>query len=624
MSAITGIFYRDGRKVDPELIKKMNDKLSHRGPDGSAVWCEDSVALGHQMLWTTPESLHEKLPFHDEKAGLVITADARIDNRKDLSEELDIEDKENVSDSYFILKAYEKWGEKCLEYLLGDFAFAIWDKNEEKLFCARDHMGVKPFYYYLDDDMFVFGTEIKSLFCIPEVPKEINELQVVNFLAFIFKERQLTFYKDILRLPAAHYLNLTSRRNQLERYWKLDINKKIRLDNDKEYINAFNSIFTETVKCRLRSAFPVGSMLSGGLDSSFVTCTAQNILKDENRGDIKTFSAYFDGAPKSNERYFIEKVLSCHDFESYYIEADKIGPLDEIDEFFLYADQPVFPPNNFMGWNIYREANKNGVRVLLDGLEGDVTVSHGTGYLSELARKRKLKKFLFEVKCTSKRLGISQNEILLSIGFGVLVPNSIKRIVRHWRDSNSSNSPILKLIDKDLAESAQLIDKLKISGSDEVFDAHKRHYYSLRSCFFQHELEVVDSRASPFSIEIRHPFFDKRLIEFCLAIPTDQKYSNGWDRYIMRKAMSNIVPREIQWRKDKGNLSYNFNNSLVKYNKTILENTLFKNDILLKRYINKKEIQKIYNNYISGDNSQNIYLWNIVLLIIWLRKIEKI
>jgi len=108
MSAITGIFYRDGRKVDPELIKKMNDRLSHRGPDGSAVWCDGPVALGHQMLWTTPESLHEKLPFEDEESGLVITADARIDNRKELSEELDIEDKKNVSDSYFILKAYEK------------------------------------------------------------------------------------------------------------------------------------------------------------------------------------------------------------------------------------------------------------------------------------------------------------------------------------------------------------------------------------------------------------------------------------------------------------------------------------------------------------------------------------
>lgn len=137
MGAITGIFYRDGRSVKPEQIKEINDKLSHRGLNGSAVWTDGSVALGHQMLHTTPESLHEKLPFEDEDSGLVITADARIDNRKELSEMLGIEDREDVSDSYFILEAYQKWGEKCPDKLLGDFAFAIWDKNKKNYFVLK-------------------------------------------------------------------------------------------------------------------------------------------------------------------------------------------------------------------------------------------------------------------------------------------------------------------------------------------------------------------------------------------------------------------------------------------------------------------------------------------------------
>ena len=142
MSGITGIFRRDGQDVDQADINNMNDKISHRGPDGSRIWCEGQVAFGHQMLHTTPESLQEILPFEDKESGLVITADARIDNRKSLSLKLGIEDNKYVSDSYFILKAYEKWGEKCPEKLLGDFTFAIWDENRETLFCARDHMGV--------------------------------------------------------------------------------------------------------------------------------------------------------------------------------------------------------------------------------------------------------------------------------------------------------------------------------------------------------------------------------------------------------------------------------------------------------------------------------------------------
>ena len=151
MSAITGIFRRDGKPVNPETNQKMNDTLAHRGPDGSRVRCKGSVAFGHQMLHTTPESVQEVLPFENKNSGLVITADARIDNRKELSEELGLENNIEVSDSQFILKAYEKWGEKCPENLLGDFAFAIWDKNREILFCARDHMGVRPLYYYLSD-----------------------------------------------------------------------------------------------------------------------------------------------------------------------------------------------------------------------------------------------------------------------------------------------------------------------------------------------------------------------------------------------------------------------------------------------------------------------------------------
>ena len=165
MSGITGLFYRDGRSVSRKQIEDMNSHLSHRGPDGSSFWTGESIAMGHQMMFTTPESLYENLPFHDTENGLVITSDARIDNREELSFLLEMENKANISDSYYILKAYQKWGKSCPEKLLGDFSFAIWDNDRESLFCARDHMGIKPFYYYLSDEVFFFATEIKALIC---------------------------------------------------------------------------------------------------------------------------------------------------------------------------------------------------------------------------------------------------------------------------------------------------------------------------------------------------------------------------------------------------------------------------------------------------------------------------
>ena len=274
------------------------------------------------MLYTTPESLHETLPFEEE--NLIITADARIDNRKELLEKLDIENKEKISDSYFILKAYQKWDEKCPEKLLGDFVFVIWDKNNKKLFCARDHMGVKPFSYYLSDDLFLFASEIKALFAITNLPLKLNETYLSNYLTLINTDRSSTFYENISRLPASTSLTITSDSNNLNKYWKLNRNHKVRLNSDEEYVERFRDIFTEAVNCRLRSAFPVGSMLSGGLDSSFITCIAQNILKNENKMRLKTFSAIFDTVPKSNERYYIEKVLLSDEFDSYFINADTI------------------------------------------------------------------------------------------------------------------------------------------------------------------------------------------------------------------------------------------------------------------------------------------------------------
>ena len=332
MSAITGILYRDGRNVNPLLIKKMNDILSHRGPDCSAIWFDGPIAFGHQMLYTTTESLNETLPFHDEKADLVITADARIDNRKELSEELDIEDKKDVSDSFFILKSYEKWGETCSEHLLGDFVFAIWDKKKKILFCSRDHMGIKPFYYYLDEKVFAFGTEIKALFSIPEVKHDLNELKIGLYLKRDGTDKHLTFYKDILSLTAANYLLVNQNFTLKKMYWKLDPESRIVMDSDEEYFKAYQEIFTEAVNCRLRSAFPIGSDLSGGLDSSSVVCMAKQLLdKKKSKTKLETFSQVFDYFKESDERYYINKVLDFIKIKPNFIKSDNINPLDNMD-----------------------------------------------------------------------------------------------------------------------------------------------------------------------------------------------------------------------------------------------------------------------------------------------------
>ncbi len=614
MSAITGIFYRDGRKVDPELIKKVNDRLSHRGLDESAVYCKGVIALGHQMLHTTPESLHEKLPFYDEKSGLVITADARIDNRKELSEELDIEDKVNISDSYFILKAYQKWGEKCPEHLLGDFAFAIWDENKEHLFCARDHMGVKLFYYYLDDDVFVFGTEIKALFAVPEVPKEFNEDMIAMFLMAL-NDSKSTFYKDIVCFAPAHSLTIDDKISKKRKYWELDRDSEINLDSEEEYVLKFRELFEEAVNCRLRSAFPIGFQLSGGLDSSSVLCMAKKILNanDGYKCEINSFSIVFKHIP-CDESFFIKKVTDTGGIRPNLVFCDELSPLEKIENKLWHQEQPVYTPNIALIWNMYKKMQEKNMRVVLGGEGGDYVISHGKYYFRDLAVSWEWKTLFHELNSHSENSNKSFYGLFKNKIFFPLIPESLKGPIRPYYNKTSKISILNKEFAKRI-KAEEYLNDLHFKPEIDNNTAKKAHYLILTKGIIEHT-ELLDRAASAFSIEPRHPFLDKRLVEFCYAIPTEIKFKSGWSRYILRIAMNNILPREVQWRSGKMNISPFYKKNLILFENNIINEIANSNEI--EKYVDKKIIRDIYEDYKKGND--DIYdLWLVLMLFLWLK-----
>jgi asparagine synthase (glutamine-hydrolysing) len=619
MSAITGIFMRNGKNVDPELMKKMNKKLSHRGPDGSDIWCEGPIGLGHQMLWTTPESLHEQLPY--EENGLVITADARIDNRDELSKELDIKDEENVSDSYFILKSYEKWGEECPDKLLGDFAFAIWDKAQEKLFCARDHMGVKPFYYYLDDDMFVFGTEIRSILSISEIPSKLNRTKIAYYLGLLLEDKELTFYKNILRLPPANTIIIDIKNYIKSNYWELNINKEIKLNSDEEYKNEFLKIFEESVRCRLRSKFNLGSMLSGGLDSSSIVCTSRKILSEKNKKQLRTYSATFENTIECDEKYYINKVLKDGGLKPYFVKADKLSPLSQKDDVFWHLEEPFWTVNFYFHWHIHKMAQKSGTRVILEGLDGDTTVSHGQRFEIDYFKSMQWIKGLHELYKRSKRIKRSKLKMLLKSFIFPFTPKFIIELVRISPINTELFIENFDLLNKNLAKETNIKEKFKLleENKDRLARSSKLYHYSrLNSGQMQYVLEIVDKSAGASCLEARFPFFDKRLIEFCLALPLEQKLNNGWDRIIMRRAMENILPKENQWRPDKTNLGPNFRKNFLLYEKNLIEKILYHPSHLIKNYVNINAVRKHYIKYASNKGGSAFKIFGVITLSIWL------
>jgi asparagine synthase (glutamine-hydrolysing) len=616
MSGIMGIYYPDGRSIDREDIEKMVKILEHRGKDGSGVWHKNSVGLGHRLLWTTPESLLETLPLGNRSGNYILTADARIDNRDELIDTLNLTNcpAEKITDSQLILSAYEKWGESCPEKLLGDFAFVIWDQREQKLFCARDHFGVKPFYYYyLPNKTFIFASEIKAILTQPEVPCELNEEQVFIYLTWLGQNHYSTFYQNILRLPPGHSITVTSANINLQCYWSLNPEKEIRLNSDGEYAEALQEIFIEAVRCRLRSAFPLGSHLSGGLDSSSITCVARNILLEEQREALNTFSARFGEDDPWDERVFQNTVITQGNLKPHYLQADLMGPFTDIETVLWHQDEAFRPANSYFDWGMYGLAQKLGIRVMLDGFDGDSTISHGTNYLRELASSGKWLTLMEETTEYGKTWNISRQQVLKvqlkwawQYGIAPKVAPAWKQFKSIYRNIRPLPAQLNNKIEG-VPLNPDFITRMDLSSLEpkRPKTEKERHYKILTDDVLQHCLECTDRTAAAFSVEPRMPFCDRRLLEFCLALPSNQKLHHGWERIVMRRAMEGILPSEIQWRVGKANFAPGLERGLFTYERKRVEYVIMQKPQLIERYFDIDSLQDSYYRFIDRQATES-------------------
>ena len=632
MSGIAGIYYLDGRSIERADLEGMIDSLAQRGPDGGGSWLTESVGLGQRMLWTTPESLHERLPLLHDQTGLVITADARIDNRVELIATLGLAcPPREIVDSELILHAYEKWGEACPEKLIGDFAFAIWDARQGKLFAARDPMGLKPFYYYhCPGRLFAFASQIQPLFCVSGVPRRVNELRVAYHLSFLFDNRSLTFYQDISQLQPAHRLVVDTQGLSLKRYWELDVGREIRLPSEEAYSEAFLEMFSQAVHCRLRSAFPMGSCLSGGLDSSSIVAVARKIFAQEGTDQrLHTFSVIFPdlaGAfPKIDERPWIDPVVAQGGLEPHYILGDRLDPLTALS---FNADEPIPMANLWLYWGCFEAAHQSGVRGLFSGYDGDTAISYGFGFLAELARDLRWATLLKEAHALARKYKWPLSRVVKEQALKPLIPNPLWNIWRKLRKRPpESLFPFDPLVDPFFALQVSLYERARAlngAGGARFESARQLHKLGLESDFVLYGVELIDKLGAAWSIEPRLPFFDQRLLEFSLALPTGQKLHDGWNRYVVRRAMQGILPAEVQWRQGKGNLSSNIRRGLHQ-NRPVLDHVLFQEVGVARPYMNVPVLHAAYQRFnVQPMQSSEADVFSIIAaytLIQWLSKV---
>ena len=552
MCGIAGILTFAGRVVEPAQIKLMTDSLAHRGPDGEGAWFNNSnsIGLGHRRLSIIDLHQRSAQPLHYlDRYSIVFNGE--IYNYIELKDTLKKMGYSFVteSDTEVLLAAFDKYGHDMLQYLDGMFAFAIWDEKNRELFCARDRFGEKPFYFFYDKDRrFVFASEMKAIFSIG-VTKTFNRHMIYNFLVHHIEENPLdrseTFFDNIFSLEPAHYLTINDTGNiNKQKYWHLNttVNTSITFD---EAENKFKELFDLSIKRRLRSDVPVGSSLSGGVDSSAVVCSLHK-FKESNSFSQNTFSARFFESFQ-DEGSYMKMVINATSVTPHDVWVDEQVLIDDIEKICYYQEEPFGSASILAQWKVMELAKKNNVIVLLDGQGADETLAgythYFTPYFSQLYLNdrvllmEELKKYK---ELRSEKFNLN-TKFKLNAMFPELMQVSGKLKRKLITDSHT------KFMAKDFIH-AYKNQPQPFKFFNSLNDALN---YSTTGYGLDRLLRFADRNAMAHGREVRLPFLFHELVEFAFSLPTTYKIHNGWTKYILRKAMEDRLPLDITWRVSK-------------------------------------------------------------------------
>ena len=565
MSGICGIVALDGSSPTLAQITALTAPLERRGPEGTHHVLCGPVALGHTLLATTPEALIEILPFTDSSTECVITGDVRLDNREELFLTLGLEQcPASLGDGELVHRAYLEWGEGCVDHLLGDFAFAIWDPRSARLFCARDHIGMRQLiYFHQPDRLFAFATEPGAVLAHPAVPRRLNETRVADFLLGLEgADFESTFFSGVLRLPPAHSLTMGRNGLSIRRYWTLKPPPLLELSSEDEYADAFLKVFTEAVRCRLRGAGPVGSMLSGGIDSGSVVAVATSLLAAAGDPALKTISAIGSDPRSCRESSTILEVVKLPHLEPLLISP---AILEEHGESILALTEQVndpFDAHMVMIRTIYQQARESGLSVVLDGVYGDVALTSET-YQPRLLRRGSWRLAWREAigEETFFGWGWTRWHSLKASAIRAFAPNWLRWL---WRRLPPHRS--IACLNGKFARKVRAIER--IDRCWQMNDPLGRNFVKDRCRAMSSANPLVgreryDRVAASCAIECRDPFMDVRVLELSLRLPGDILHRDGWRKMILRRAMRGLLPDAIIWRRGKEHVGWQFTRELV-------------------------------------------------------------
>ena len=607
MSIIFGVISHNEEAIDDRMLQSMYEPLKGFPQQKSDKIQKDEAAFGRVLRYQTPEDVFDSQPVYLQQPDIIFTAQGRIDNREELYAALGIQANDTVSDSYFMLIAYLKYGKTVQQKLKGDWCLAVYDYQTKELFITRDTMGYTAIYYYNTSQYFAFSTSLKSLLALPYFNKELNESYFVSFLSLWnfneLIEGNQTLYKQVFFLKAGFTLSLKKNQISINQYWPPANITETYYKNKLDYTDRMSELINKAVKARLRSHKPVASMLSGGLDSSMVSYIAATLLKQQNQSlttfsHVPLFKSNLTDNPMANSRVVDETPLikalveASGNINAQYMDSAQLSPWQGSIESIEVLDGFLHGASNAY-WlvDIYKTSAQQGYGVLLTGEGGNGSTSFaGLDY----QRPHSLNRFI-RTPYNYLRRQIAKPLVL-----------------KYFRSMSVFND--LEAQIKSGYLSAVMLAKYNIMADIGKKDSGFLKYYQhvLDSKIYFHSLYQMRSLlgatfGNHYGIELRDPTTDVDLMNFFYTIPNEVFFDNNFtNRMLVKRMMHNQMPDEVLFAKNKGlqssDILYRVRNS-----KTEIINELprLETSGIVAEYIEMGKLKKDLNRYLNGNNEES-------------------
>lgn len=624
MCGIAGIIYKDkSYNVDKNIIKKMTDSIAHRGPNAEGSFIENNLGLGHRRLSIIDLSYEGNQPMISKDSKYVLVFNGEIYNYIEIKRKLEKLGStfSTKTDTEVIIECYRRFGTDCVKKFNGMWSFALYDREKNIVFFSRDRFGVKPFYYIDRDDMFAFASEPKAILAAFPEEKIVNDNQIWRFIkGYPDSIDTNTFYKNIVSLEASHNIiyDLKSNRIVKNQYWKID-NKR----NYEKWIKGKNPLITfkklleDSIKLRLRSDVPIGTSLSGGLDSSLLV----GIMAKKFGMKVETFSSIYKDKD-CNEKEYIDSVNRYNNTKAVHVYPK--GDQDFIERFkkiVYHHDCPLLSGSYYSQYSVDEKASED-VKVLIDGQGADELFG---GYLNSfdyrvediLEKPTFLNKIratklitIFGIEFKDNRELISSNNIRKAFG---------KKNLDLWKKKDITKySHFRELFNEDFLQKVEKESIPAITG-----DVKGKLNQMLYKQFFQTNLPNIlmhaDAASMMFSVEVRNPFLDYRLVEFAMALDGKYKVKNQWTKWIMRKTCQEYLPKKVVRRTNKMGYPAPFSRwakqSKVKDEIYDIIMSLEKRNIF-----NMDTVREYYQQHMQGECDRGIELCRLMTLELWWRE----